>query len=49
MTLRAEWDREEARKELQSRYMERSVNYEVRNPPRASVLPAAPAPVTAQK
>ncbi len=38
MTLRADWDREEQRKELQARMMERSVNYEVRNPPRASVL-----------
>ncbi len=41
MTLRAEWEREEARKELQARYMERSVNYEVRNPPRAGMLPAS--------
>ena len=47
MTLRVEWDREEARKELQSRYMERSVSYEVRNPPRASVLPAAGTSVAA--
>ncbi len=38
MTLRADWDREEQRKELQARMMERSVNYEVRNPPRGSVL-----------
>ena len=38
MTLRADWDREEQRKELQARMMERSVNYEVRNPPRASML-----------
>ncbi len=47
MTQRADWDREEARKELQSRYMERSVNYEVRNPPRASVLPPATVPAVA--
>ena len=38
MTLRADWDREQERKELEARMMERSVNYEVRNPPRASVL-----------
>ena len=38
MTLRADWDREEARKELAAKMMERSVNYEVRNPPRASIL-----------
>lgn len=38
MTLRADWDREEQRKELQARMMERSANYEVRNPPRGSVL-----------
>lgn len=38
MTLRADWDREEQRKELQAKMMERSVNYEVRNPPRASML-----------
>jgi hypothetical protein len=33
MVLRAEWDREEARKELAARMMERSVSYEARNPP----------------
>lgn len=33
MMLRAEWDREEARKELAAKMMERSANYEVRNPP----------------
>jgi hypothetical protein len=38
MTLRAEWDREEARKELATRMMERSVSYETRNPPRASMV-----------
>ncbi len=38
MTLRADWDREEERKELAARMMERSVNYEVRNPPRASMV-----------
>ena len=40
MTLRAEWEREEARKELAAKMMERSVSYELRNPPRASMLPA---------
>jgi hypothetical protein len=38
MTLRADWEREEARKELAAKMMERSVNYEVRNPPRASMI-----------
>ncbi len=38
MVLRADWDREEERKELEARVMERSVNYEVRNPPRTSML-----------
>ncbi len=38
MILRADWDREQARKEVEARMMERSANYEVRNPPRASVL-----------
>jgi hypothetical protein len=38
MTLRADWDKEEARKELAAKMMERSVNYEVRNPSRASML-----------
>jgi hypothetical protein len=38
MTLRADWDREEARKELAARMMERSVSYETRNPPRASMV-----------
>ncbi len=38
MTLRTDWDREQARKELEAKMMERSVNYEVRNPPRASML-----------
>jgi len=38
MTLRADWDRELERKELEARIMERSANYEVRNPPRPSVL-----------
>jgi hypothetical protein len=41
MTLREDWDREEQRKELEARVMERSVNYELRNPPRASILPAS--------
>jgi hypothetical protein len=38
MVLRSEWDREEERKELEARIMERSVTYETRNPPRASML-----------
>ncbi len=38
MTLRADWDREEERKDLEARKMERSVNYEVRNPPRTSIV-----------
>jgi hypothetical protein len=33
MVLRTEWDREEQRKDLAARMMERSVSYEVRNPP----------------
>jgi len=33
MMLRADWDREEARKELAAQMMERSVNYEARNTP----------------
>ena len=39
MTLRADWDREEERKELAARVLERSANYEARNPPRTSMLP----------
>jgi hypothetical protein len=38
MTLRADWDREKERKELEAKIMERSVNYEVRNPSHSSVL-----------
>jgi hypothetical protein len=38
MTLRADWDREEARKDLAAKALERSVNYEPRNPSRASML-----------
>lgn len=37
MTLRADWDRAEARRELEAKMMERSVNYESRNPPRSSL------------
>jgi hypothetical protein len=40
MTLRADWDREQARKELETKMMERSVNYELRNPPRTSMMSA---------
>jgi hypothetical protein len=38
MTLRADWEHEKERKELEAKAMERSVNYEVRNPPHSSVL-----------
>jgi hypothetical protein len=38
MTLRTEWDREEARKDLETKMMERSTSYESRNPPRTSML-----------
>jgi hypothetical protein len=41
MTLRADWDREEARKELAARKTERSVDYETRNPPRGSMITAS--------
>jgi hypothetical protein len=41
MTLRADWDREQRRKELEAKMMERSVNYEVRNPSRAAMLTSA--------
>jgi hypothetical protein len=34
MILRADWEREEQRKELEAQMMERSISYEVRNPPR---------------
>jgi len=37
MTLRSEWDREEARKDMDAK-AERHVNYETRNPPRASMM-----------
>jgi hypothetical protein len=40
MTLRADWDRAEARRELEAKMMERSVNYESRNPPRTSMASA---------
>jgi len=33
MTLRGDWEREEAQKEAAARAMERSANYELRNPP----------------
>jgi hypothetical protein len=38
MMLRADWDREQARKELETKMMERSVNYEARNPSRTSMV-----------
>lgn len=37
MTLRADWDHEEVRKELATKMIERSVSYETRNPPRYSM------------
>jgi hypothetical protein len=41
MALRADWDREVEREELEAQMMERSVNYELRNPPRTSILTSA--------
>jgi hypothetical protein len=41
MVLRGDWDREQERKELEARVMERSVSYEVRNPPRTTMVSAA--------
>jgi hypothetical protein len=41
MTLRADWDREQEQKELETRMMERSVNYEVRNRPRGASVSAS--------
>jgi hypothetical protein len=41
MTLRADWEREEKRKELVEKALERSVNYEVRNPPRVAAVSAS--------
>ena len=41
MTRRADWEREEQRKALEARYMERSVNYELRNPSRATTVSSA--------
>jgi hypothetical protein len=38
MVLRADWDREEQRKELAAKMMERSVSYETRNPPHTSMV-----------
>jgi hypothetical protein len=38
MMLRSEWEREQERKELEAKALERSVSYEVRNPPRVSVI-----------
>jgi hypothetical protein len=35
MVLREDWDREQELKELEAKKMERSVSYEVRNPPHA--------------
>jgi hypothetical protein len=41
MTLRGDWEREQERKEMEARMRERSVSYEVRNPPRASMVSAS--------
>ncbi len=41
MTLRGDWEREEERKELLVRTMERSVNYELRNPSRGTLSASA--------
>jgi hypothetical protein len=41
MTLRADWEHEQERKELMAKALERSVSYELRNPPRASVIAAS--------
>jgi hypothetical protein len=41
MMLRTDWDREVERKEIAARATERSVNYETRNPPRASMVSAS--------
>jgi len=38
MIRRADWEREEARKEVASRMAERTANYEARNPPQTSML-----------
>lgn len=38
MILRADWERDEARKDATARMAERSVNYELRNPPRTPIL-----------
>jgi len=38
MILRTEWEREEARKEVAARIVERSVNHEALNPPRTAML-----------
>lgn len=39
MTLRGDWEREEARREAEARAMERSASYELRNPPpRTSIV-----------
>jgi len=41
MALRSDWEREEERKELMAKALERSVNYEARNPPRGTLTAAA--------
>lgn len=41
MTLRSDWEREEERKELMDQAAERSVSYELRNPPRNTLTAAA--------
>lgn len=41
MSLRSDWEREEEQKELMQKALERSVSYELRNPPRVSVISAS--------
>lgn len=41
MMLRQDWDREQARRELAEKMMERTVNYDGHNQSRASVMPTS--------
>ena len=41
MTLRSDWEREEERKALLAQALERSVSYELRNPPKPPLLASA--------
>ena len=38
MTFRADWERQEERKEIEARMMARGADYEVRTSPRASMV-----------